>query len=214
MANIEFVQGSESHSSSWGKYYIKGLEKYQVKEEQPGGNQYDKHQSYTGYVCLDIPEGTMFSIFEQSGNKRGTDTYKFSICVTSDAQYSDNEAKYGNGFVKGNWEIVAEAEDKIKSPRLMNWWIESKDKSLAFAQWCAANINKRGIKELPPMPPTQVQEFMRLQHPECTERELAEAGIPLTSSIETLKLEIERLEIELASKKSLLANMQEQKVYV
>lgn len=209
MANIEFVQGSESHSSSWGKYYIKGLEKYQVKEEQPGGNYYDKHNCYTGYVCLDIPEGTMLTIFEQSGNKRGTDTYKFSICVTSDAQYIDNEAEYGNGFIKGNYLVVASANTKILAPRLMNWWIESKDKSLAFAQWCAVNINKRGIKELPPMPPTPEREFMRLQHPECTERELAEAGIPLTSSIEILKLEIERLEIELTSKKNLLANMEE-----
>ena len=32
MATIEYKVGSESHSSSWGKFYVKGLEKYEVKE--------------------------------------------------------------------------------------------------------------------------------------------------------------------------------------
>jgi hypothetical protein len=86
--NIEYVNGQEQHSSNWGKFYVKGLEKWEVKEDFDE-NRKDGHHTYQGYVCLDVPEGTVFTVFEQNGNKRGTDDYIFRICqVTEEVQIS------------------------------------------------------------------------------------------------------------------------------
>lgn len=150
MSNIEFVQGQESHSSNWGKYYVKGLESWQVKEDFEE-NCSDKHSSYQGYVCLDIPEGTVFTIFEQSGDKHGNDTFNFTICQAIDEIMGEDKAQYGSGFVTGNYKIIAQGLGKTKAPRLMGWWTESNDKSLAFALHCAKFIDKRGLKVLPQM---------------------------------------------------------------
>jgi hypothetical protein len=146
--NIEFVQGQESHSSSWGKYYVKGLEKWEVKEDFPQ-NKSDKHHSYQGYVCLDVPSGTMFSIFERFGSRHGADCFEFMICVVDQAEIGSHQGGYPDGFCKGNFKIIVEAKTKTLAPRLMGWWIDSADKSLAFAQHCAEHINKRGLKNLP-----------------------------------------------------------------
>lgn len=150
MSNIEFVQGQESHSSNWGKYYVKGLEKHQVKDDFEE-NCNDKHSQYRGYVCLDVPSGTIFTIFEQSGNKRGTDTFNFTICQATDENVSEDKAQYGSGFVTGNYEIITKGEGKTKAPRLMGWWIDSSNHSFEFALHCAKFIDKRGLKVLPQM---------------------------------------------------------------
>jgi hypothetical protein len=150
MSNVEYVSGNESHSSSWGKYYVRGLEKWAVKEDF-SENRKDKHHSYQGYVCLDVPEGTLFTIFEQNGDKRGTDDFLFSICITTDAEVADDSAAYGNGLCKGNYKVLVCANTKTLAPRLMGWWIESTDKSLAFAEHCKNHIGKRGLKTLPAM---------------------------------------------------------------
>ena len=150
MANIEFIQGQESHSSNWGKYYVKGLEKWECKED---GN-YDKHQSYSEFQCNDVPEGTVFTIFEQSGNKRGTDVFHFQIFVTTDAEVSTDDSAYGQGKTAGNFKKLAHGDGKVKAPRLMNWWTEQKPKDvdpMAFAEHCQAYIDKRGVKNVPPM---------------------------------------------------------------
>jgi hypothetical protein len=148
MSNIEFIQGQESHSSNWGKYYVKGLEAWQVKED----GQYTKHETYTEYQCNDVPEGTVFTIFEQSGNKRGTDTFIFSICVTTDETVNTDDSAYGDGKIAGNFKILLQATGKVKAPRLMNWWeARGKKDPVKYAEHCAAYIDKRGIKELPPI---------------------------------------------------------------
>jgi hypothetical protein len=148
--NIEFVQGSESHSSSWGKYYVKGLEQFQVKEDFDA-NRFDRHHSYQGYVALDIPDGTVFTIFEQNGDKRGTDEFIFSICVVDQGSTKDDQSSYGDGFCTGNYKIIAQGNTKTLAPRLMGWWIDSPVKTLEFAQHCAAHINTRGLKNIPAM---------------------------------------------------------------
>lgn len=146
---LEFVQGQESHSSYWGKFYIKGLEKFQVAEDFMQ-NRRDRHHSYQGYVVLGAPSGTLFSIFEQNGSKRGTETFRFAICVIAD-EFCDWQTEYGAGFVRGNFKIIAKADSRIKAPRLMGWWNNGGDQSLELAEHCAAYIDKRGMKELPPM---------------------------------------------------------------
>ena len=145
--NIEFVQGAEQHTSNWGKFYLKGLEKWQVKEDF-SENCHDRHHSYQGYVCLDIPEGTLFTIFEQSGSKRGTDEFYFLICSTC-SETCEVKAEYGKGRCIGNYQIIAEGIGKVKAPRLMDWWINSPVHILEFALHCAAHIDKRGLKNLP-----------------------------------------------------------------
>lgn len=148
-SNFEFVQGNEQHSSSWGKFYVKGLEKWEVKEDFEE-NLRDKHHSYQGFVCLDVPDNTIFTIFEQSGDKHGTDSYYFFVCRSdSSIEKEKMESDYGSGFLEGSYEIIAEGKGKTKAPRLMRWWIDSERKDLEFARHCGEYIKKRGVKELP-----------------------------------------------------------------
>jgi len=147
---LEYIVGNESHTSNWGKFYVKGIEKYEVKEEH-NNNRRDGHHSYQFYMA-DVPVDTCFTIFEQNGDKRGTDVMKFKICVVS-GNNSELKAEYGDGFCNGNYDVIAEASGKIKSPRLMTWW-DNRPKSgdlLAYARHCAAHIDRRGIAVLPPM---------------------------------------------------------------
>lgn len=145
---IEFVQGNESHSSYWGKYYVKGLEQYQVKEDFDE-NRYDRHHSYQGYVCCNVPDGVIFTIFEQNGSKRGTDTFLFSICETdSTEEIQKDKAEYGKGFFQGQYKVIAQGKTKTLAPRLLDWWT-SGDKTKAYAELCAKYIDKRGVKNLP-----------------------------------------------------------------
>ena len=150
MNEIEFVIGKEWHTSYWGKYYVKGLENWQVKEDSEL-NCNDKHHFYQYYLCLDVPDGTVFSIFEQSGDKRGTDQFCFSLCVVDESAESKDRANYGKGYCQGRYRTIIKTDTKIKSSRLLEWWSNSPDKSIEFAQHCASYIQKRGIKALPPM---------------------------------------------------------------
>jgi len=147
---IEFVIGKESHTSNWGKYYVKGLKNWQAKEDSES-NHNDKHHSYQYYLCLDVPDGTVFSIFEQSGDKRGTDQFCFSLCVIDQNAETKDYAKYGNGYCKGNYRRIIKTNTKIKSSRLLEWWSNSSDKSLKSAEHCATYIQKRGVQNLPPI---------------------------------------------------------------
>lgn len=147
MIEIEYVNGNESHSSNWQKFYVEGLEKFAVKEDFDA-NQQDNHHNYQGYVCLDIPTGTVFSVFSQSGNKRGTEDFCFYICVAEEKAMQDISNL--PAFIKGNFRVVAEGITLTKAPRLMDWWINSgRTQSLEFAELCAKYIDKRGLKILP-----------------------------------------------------------------
>ena len=150
MATIEYVSGNEQHSSSWGKFYIKGLEKLVVKEEHDE-NRRDRHHGYQNYLGNSVPGGAVFTVFAQSGDKRGTNDWHYWICVADDAVESTRIAGYG--WIEGNFRILAHAEGKVKAPRLMGWWDKrpSNVSPLAYAEHCAAYIDKRGVAELPPI---------------------------------------------------------------
>lgn len=150
LGNIEFVQGNEWHSSSWYKFYVKGLEHWQV-EEDFAQNLKDRHYKYQGYVCLDIPEDSVFSVFRQDGSKRGTDQFDFWLCRITPDQIGDIRADK-IAFCTGNFEIVCHATGMTKAPRLLGWWADNKGlQSLEFARHCAEYITKRGVKHLPPL---------------------------------------------------------------
>jgi hypothetical protein len=148
---IEFVVGSEQHTSYWGKFYVKGLEQWEVKEDHEA-NRRDNHHSYQ-FLMAEAPSGTLFAVFEQNGNKHGTDEWNYSICVVEPGQQREIDAAYGEGFCHGNYRVVAMASSKIKAPRLMDWWSNRpKDvDQLAYAEHCAVWIEKRGIKDVPRM---------------------------------------------------------------
>ena len=66
MAAIEYVQGTEGHSSNWAKFFVRGLEEYVVTEEHPSNAQ-DKHHNWQCYVGIDIPPETVFTVFASKG---------------------------------------------------------------------------------------------------------------------------------------------------
>jgi len=164
---IEYTQGSESHSSSWGKFYVKGLEKWAVKED----GEYDKHSHYTEYAA-DVPPGIIFTVFSQKGDKRGTESFDFYICEAK--RYGEViYNRIGGGHprstcqVTGPYVILCRGRGTTKAPRLMGWWEALSQKCAAFrcedgklaagtkkrfAFWCAKHLEKRGLKDLPEMP--------------------------------------------------------------
>ena len=148
MANIEYVHGCESHTSTWRKFYVRGLEEWKAKEDF-AQERNDKHYCYNGYCCNDVPEGCVFTVFCQAGNKRGTDTFEFYICESTNDQVET--IQLSPCYCQGNFRIIAQGLTKTKAPRLMDWWINSPDKSLAFAIHCANYIDKRGLKKIPPI---------------------------------------------------------------
>lgn len=81
-----------------------------------------------------------------------------------------------SGKCTGNFKVICQGEGKVKASRLMSWWNEQKPASvdpLLFAEHCAKYIDKRGIKDCPPM---------------------EEAGSTVSASIpNTLEIEIQKL---------------------
>jgi hypothetical protein len=145
---IEFLQGQESHTSYWGKFYVKGLEEFECKEDDPR-NRRDSHHRYTFNVCLSVPDTTLFSVFIQDGSKRGTDLYEFYICeVDSTEPTQEISHNYTGCDIKGRFKIIAQATTKTKAPRLLEWW-NSHPKTKETALLCAKYIDKRGQKTLP-----------------------------------------------------------------
>jgi hypothetical protein len=142
---IEYLQGSETHSSSWAKFYIKGLEEIVVKEEHDS-NLSDRHHGYQYYYGnLKGEESNLFTIFSQDGDKRGTANFEFYICQLDAYSFNRIEGKYG--FCEGNFSIIASAIGKTKAPRLMGWWVDNKHlQSPEYARCCGESINKRGQK--------------------------------------------------------------------
>lgn len=152
---LEWVVGTETHSSNWGKFYVKGLEPWGVREEHDA-NRRDSHHNYQFWMAT-VPDDTVFTIFEQSGNKRGTDTWVFIILKTDSSLDGRYEAAYGDGFVRGGFAEIARASGNIKAPRLMNWW-QAKPASvdaLSYAYHCAEHIGRRGVAVLPPIKESQ-----------------------------------------------------------
>jgi hypothetical protein len=159
MAATEWINGQESHASNWGKFYVKGLEAYGAKEDFPE-NRHDRHCSYQGYVALDIPDGTVFTIFDQHDNKHGTAGWGFSVAVIESHHNERTEQGIDGGKITGRFRVVAHGEGKIKAPRLMDWWTTrpADVDPLAYAEHCAAHIEKRGLKMLPPLAPVEIAE--------------------------------------------------------
>lgn len=152
MATIEYINGQESHTSNWGKFYVRRLERLVVREDHDR-NRHDNHHQYQCYVGNDVPSGTVFTIFYQDGNKRGTDTWHYMLCVVDDAADEQTiEYDYTSTYITGRFRVICKAVGKVKAPRLMGWWdARGTADPLAYAEHCAAWIDKRGVAVLPAM---------------------------------------------------------------
>jgi len=172
MANIKFVHGEEFHTGTYRKFYVKGLEKWQVEDssieikKKPSWNEKDDEEFfprderndyyYNGYCCNAIPERTLFTIFTRYGDYQGqgakvADDIEFFICCTDDQIELNWNDTFSPCFCQGNFKIVAKAVSKTKALQLMTWWIYSPDNSLAFAEHCALHIDKKGMRQVPPI---------------------------------------------------------------
>lgn len=163
MPLIEYTVGSESHSSFWGKFIVKGLEKWGVKENE----ERDKHKSYIS-LAAEVSPGTIFTVFSQAGNKRGTRDYDFYICeVVEEGTEKITGGCYGTGAQAfGPFAILCHGAGTTKAPRLMAWWGKIGEKCAAFrtkegklqkgtkklyAAWCKKHLDVKGLKDLPPI---------------------------------------------------------------
>ena len=147
---MEFLIGKEFHSSSWSKFYVRGLEDITSLEEN--GRQ-DNHHYYNFY-CIDPDvqtskiEGCLFTVFIQEGDKHGTKRFQFYICeVDFQSEIQFIEAKQGEGYIEGHFKVLAEGVGKTKAPRLMGWWQQEQTKEFALA--CGEKIKVRGAKQPP-----------------------------------------------------------------
>ena len=139
--DIRYKQGQDE-GDKWRKFFVKGLEEW------------ERQDNLSEYSC-DAPDGTVFTIFEQSGNKENIKTFKFGIAVVAD-QFTELEIEEGGGYCKGSFTIICQGYTKVKAPRLIQWWEEYKgDHTKEFALHCAANIDKKGVTECPHFEPTE-----------------------------------------------------------
>lgn len=147
---IEFIHGQEWHSSTWEKFYVKGLEKLQAEEEMDGTRR-DNHHDYRGYAC-NAPNGTVFSVWSSCGRKARTEAKMFAICVADTESDSHiNGVANGPCYVDGNFRVIVQAETAVKAQRLLGWWMARPQNSdpLEYASRCAKYIGVRGTKILP-----------------------------------------------------------------
>ena len=148
---IEARTGNESHSSTWGKFYVHGLDL--VAE----GYSRDRHEFYRA-AAGEIPDGALFTIWHSEGDKRGTDTNDYYICVSDSAAepltIEGGCYNRGEGYVRGRFRILAHGDGPVRAPRLLEWvkaagGIEKMTAELAVH--FAAEIKRRGIKTPAPL---------------------------------------------------------------
>lgn len=138
---IEAKVGEESHSSTWGKFYVRGIEI--VAEERFS----DNHLRYTEGAAQ-VADGTLFTVWASAGNKRGADSSDYYILLV-DSRHLGSEIDNGYGFVRGQWQVLAHGDGTVRAPRLLGW---AKGKALteALARHLGSEIKRRGVKNPAP----------------------------------------------------------------
>lgn len=186
---LEFLVGAETHSSNWGKFYIHGLEPWAIKEDHEKTRD-DNHHKYWFNVAAP-PTGTVFTIFEQNGSRTSRGDFVFTICRVTAGEDRSYHASYGQGFLIGPYEVIAEGIGETKGPRLLGWW---KDKPAnidndTYAEHCAKHINVRGLKYPPRILPAytvEVGQIFQSNH-----------GVTIYHDCEVIKVEVPPDTVEL-----------------
>jgi hypothetical protein len=145
---IEARTGSEQHSSSWGKFYIHGLPLVADDYSRT------RHESYRD-SALEAEDGIVFSIWATEGDKYGTSSSDYYICVTDSAAESRSitgGCYSRGGYCRGCFRVLAHGKGKTKAPRLLEWvknvgGIECM--SVELAEHFADYIDKRGVARPP-----------------------------------------------------------------
>lgn len=142
-----YVYGTNLGSEHWWGFNVEGLFPFATYEIHSLAS-----HDYSCFVAGDVPDGTIFTIGEYDGGIGNAYLCKFSICEAASGEKNEERAMYGNGFIEGNYRVVARADAPIKATRLFDWWEKGGvEQTLAYAEHCAAHIEKRGLKHLPPM---------------------------------------------------------------
>ena len=153
---FEYIEGNRQHTSTWAKFYVKGLEKWRVRADYDCGV---RNCNYWQYDCDGVPAGTIFTIFDQEGRGGHKTAFVFRICRVVDGDRQELLASREFGRIAGPFEVLATGSTATKAPRLMKWWNELRPASadpLAYARLCAKYIDKRGMK-VPPL--SELPEF-------------------------------------------------------
>jgi hypothetical protein len=139
---IEGKTGSEQHSSSWGKFIVMGVRL--VADER----QADRHHTYTAGAA-EVDDGTVFTIWQATGNRRGTDQADFYILLADSAQ-EPTTIDNGYGRLTGRWQVLAHGDGPVRAPRLLGW---TKNLTLTepLARHLGAQINLRGKAQPDPL---------------------------------------------------------------
>ena len=139
---IEGKVGAESHSSTWGKFYVKGVEL--VAEERTS----DRHSNYTE-GAVQVEDGKILTVWASAGNKRGTDEADYWILMADTSQpISEIDNRYGN--LKGRWQILAHGDGKVRAPRLLGW-AKGKTLTATLARHYGSEIKRRGVATPAPL---------------------------------------------------------------
>lgn len=144
--DIQFTIGSETRSSNWAKFYVKGLEEWKCSESISK----DNREHYTEYQCNKVPEDTVFTVFDQHGDKFGIRTFQFWICALGGGEPTNGiDATYGSGEIIGDFRLLAHAKGTLKAARLLNWWTHKPTHTdlLEYGTKCGIEIQKRGVKD-------------------------------------------------------------------
>jgi hypothetical protein len=147
MKTIEYTIGSEHRSSNWGKFFIQGLEDWKCGESFVKNSK----EFYTDYCCNNVPEDTVFTVFDQSGDKYSPKVFQFWILAVGGQTDNIVESSFGSGKVQGDYRTLAYARGQLKACRLMDWWNTKPTHTdrLEYAIKCGEYIQKRGVKDCP-----------------------------------------------------------------
>jgi len=144
---LEAKFGSEQHSSSWGKFIVKGFTV--VADNRVRTN----HESYTE-GATDVPAGTIFTVWAAHGDKHGTSDADFYICVVdSDAEPQEITGGHSSGgcYIRGQFRILARGDGPVRAPRLLQW-SQLQPLTAAWAEHLGRQIKLRGKAQPDPLP--------------------------------------------------------------
>lgn len=152
---IEYLVGSENHTRNWGRFHVRGFDEIQLRADHQCNRRDMRHNRQ--FYQADAKPGAIFTILDQNGSNGHTDGMKFYICKVIEGQENTIKAGYGDGFITGNFEVIATGQTITKARRLLEWWIGKPTgvKREYYARHCAQYIIKRGVAVLPPLPRTE-----------------------------------------------------------
>ena len=149
---IEGRNGSEQHSSAWGKFYCKNALGGWLGVLEDSHR--DRHESY-GDFAAELAPGTLFTVFTQQGDRRGTQDMRFAI-AQADAGAEERTIAGGcygrGGRVTGRFRLLADANTKTKARRLLGWWQDAPERTERYARHLGEQIAVRGRAVPDPLP--------------------------------------------------------------